>query len=606
MVDENDDEGERPAVNANWSAVIITDGAEEWIECAARVFAGTPKDFKVDADWADHIDIDKVTRRMSKTELSTLCSKTRHCTPVDGAKSSKAEYAEALMRTFSGPSLPRGGVHICHPGFAVGYDTEMRNPAWTAYRLKTSEQRAVDNSRKTFILDPSLLKAGVAQTAQAEYTNTNFDKGHLAPSLAMSFNRKYLQGIDRSPWRSSYYCSNIAPQCDVLNQRAWQTMEDAMQDFSSDAARKDDDVVYVVTGVSYWNRDQPRRWSGQLGECWLFCPPCGKECGCVECPPGEYVNVPTFYWKVACNPEKGGAEVVIAENDPESNHIGEDEGWPSSIFEDYTPRELERFFGIDLNLPAECTKKKTLDGFDIDWRGDKQPPPQVPTKEHRIGKFQMNIVGIGGQRVILGEQIWLHFTFPFGAAGDKHRTLVIAPPIDHVQSDKEDAIWQADCSNIFAHNLPPVKKCEVGKDTRLTFDGPIKGGTFVFSMLMTAPKVPPPPEAFWSASMIGGRNFKPTLVNPGFQLVRSLSKAWENRWKRWNSGKKKPSTKKPSTKGTKTTPTTTRKPQPSGSRRRSARGSDVSESEEPWLEVDPQYMEDLWSSDDDAEWVPPR
>lgn len=55
-------------------------------------------------------------------------------------------------------------------------------------------------------------RRGIKQTSPQSYRNTGFDKGHLAPSLAMSFQKDKLKKIDRSPWISSYYASNIAPQ----------------------------------------------------------------------------------------------------------------------------------------------------------------------------------------------------------------------------------------------------------------------------------------------------------------------------------------------------------------------------------------------------------
>lgn len=53
---------------------------------------------------------------------------------------------------------------------------------------------------------------GVFQGGSFPARNSGFDKGHLAPSLALSFRREKLIKAERSPWRASYYASNIAPQ----------------------------------------------------------------------------------------------------------------------------------------------------------------------------------------------------------------------------------------------------------------------------------------------------------------------------------------------------------------------------------------------------------
>eukprot|EP00913_Durusdinium_trenchii_P031758 g29743.t1 len=111
----------------------------------------------------------------------------------------------------------------------------------------------------------------------------------------MSFQRDELKKLKRSPWKSSYYASNIAPQHDKMNQRCWQTLEEALHKYAEELP-KSVPGVYVVSGVGYWNRDEPRRWDAD-GECHLRCL-CGDECGCRNCT-DTYVTVPTFYWILA-------------------------------------------------------------------------------------------------------------------------------------------------------------------------------------------------------------------------------------------------------------------------------------------------------------------
>lgn len=41
----------------------------------------------------------------------------------------KSKVVKTLAGSFMGPDLPADGVRMCHPGIAMGYDTEMRNPA---------------------------------------------------------------------------------------------------------------------------------------------------------------------------------------------------------------------------------------------------------------------------------------------------------------------------------------------------------------------------------------------------------------------------------------------------------------------------------------------
>jgi len=195
------------------NGVSITKKALDWIECSSRLLAGVPSDLRTGDPWG-----------------SDLKGKTSY-------------LPEEL-----GPDLPEEGVRICHPGIAMGFDTVMKNPAWCAYRLNTKEQQDTDNARRGFNLDPALKAAKIDQTSADDYTNSGFDKGHLAPSLAMSFNRQPLMKKKKSPWLSSYYDTNIAPQYAEMNQRSWQTIEGALHDYSAKGGKfADDHDIFVIT-----------------------------------------------------------------------------------------------------------------------------------------------------------------------------------------------------------------------------------------------------------------------------------------------------------------------------------------------------------------------
>ncbi|CAJ1332666.1 unnamed protein product, partial [Effrenium voratum] len=199
---------------------------------------------------------------------------------------------------------------------------------WCAYRLNPSEQRETDNDRKSFELDPSLKEAGIEQTSPNDYRNSGFDKGHLAPSLALSFRREKLIKAERSPWRASYYASNIAPQLANMNQRSWQTLEDALHDYAEALPVAHADV-FVVAGLGYWNRELPRMWEDGT-ECSTEC--VADDLDCQPCT-DDYITVPTFFWKAACDPSLGSF-AMIAENDPSSDELeGSSGGWPPSVFQ---------------------------------------------------------------------------------------------------------------------------------------------------------------------------------------------------------------------------------------------------------------------------------
>ena len=62
--------------------------------------------------------------KQTKSELLSLCEQRG----VD-CSGKKSEVIKALVSSFLGPDVPSDGVRMCHPGIAMGYDTELKNPA---------------------------------------------------------------------------------------------------------------------------------------------------------------------------------------------------------------------------------------------------------------------------------------------------------------------------------------------------------------------------------------------------------------------------------------------------------------------------------------------
>ncbi|CAK8986035.1 unnamed protein product [Durusdinium trenchii] len=483
---------------------ILTNKAEEWVECASRLLLDTPESLRSASDWTGRA---KLSSKNTKEEILEMCEQR-------GVECSgrKADVIKALVSSFLGPDVPEQGVRMCHPGIAMGYDTEMRNPAWCAYRLNPEEQRATDNDRKSFELDPALKAAGIQQTSPQSYTNTGFDKGHLAPSLAMSFQRDELKKLKRSPWKSSYYASNIAPQHDKMNQRCWQTLEEALHKYAEELP-KSVPGVYVVSGVGYWNRDEPRRWDAD-GECHLRCL-CGDECGCRNCT-DTYVTVPTFYWKAACDPDSRSSFAVIAENDPESGSLeGGKAGWPPSAFKTYSVQNLQTFFGINLNFPDECNPSEAVD-LVPKWNTG-NGAPLVPS-DSKNGKLSISLMKLGGKRVMYKEQVWLHFESAFGPSSDFHDAFTLEPP---PPSSADTPGWKADCNSLIAQQLPKLKSCsQSGSNIALKFSQPSKGGTFLFTLSLDAP-AGPLAHNNWTARVAGKGIPEMVAMGRGFELLPS-------------------------------------------------------------------------------------
>lgn len=103
---------------------------------------------------------------------------------------------------------------IRNDGFIVGYDEQRRNPRWVAYRLAPVNADTPTRS-DNFKID----RRTRARVDQAEFTNTGYDRGHMAPSAAIG----RVLGPDSQ--QQTFFMSNISPQSPTLNRNAWRRLE---------------------------------------------------------------------------------------------------------------------------------------------------------------------------------------------------------------------------------------------------------------------------------------------------------------------------------------------------------------------------------------------
>lgn len=122
-------------------------------------------------------------------------------------------------------------------GYAVGYDEGMRNPAWVAYRLHYRSDGTTAKRAESFEVDPRT----VARTTSGDYTDSGFDRGHMAPNHAIG-----LAHGPEAQWET-FRMSNIVPQAPALNQGPWRILE---QEIANDWLPKHE-TLWVITGPVY-------------------------------------------------------------------------------------------------------------------------------------------------------------------------------------------------------------------------------------------------------------------------------------------------------------------------------------------------------------------
>jgi len=120
--------------------------------------------------------------------------------------------------------------------YIVAYDPATKNPAWVAYRLHWPETFVGPKRPSGFRKDRRLNSS----IGSDDYTNTGYDRGHLAPSYGI--------GVCYGKWgqRETFLMSNVAPQTPGMNRGPWRLLEEtAVKLWTYDS------TVWVVTGPVY-------------------------------------------------------------------------------------------------------------------------------------------------------------------------------------------------------------------------------------------------------------------------------------------------------------------------------------------------------------------
>lgn len=102
-----------------------------------------------------------------------------------------------------------------HKGFTVSYNSALLIPNWVAWELTDTEASAEITSRTDeFLPDPDVRGR---QADTRDYSNTGYDRGHMAPAADMKW--------DRQAMVESFYMTNICPQDRLLNAGLWLELE---------------------------------------------------------------------------------------------------------------------------------------------------------------------------------------------------------------------------------------------------------------------------------------------------------------------------------------------------------------------------------------------
>lgn len=140
-----------------------------------------------------------------------------------------------LPKRLPGCSAPDDITVLNKHGFVVGYSPSLRHPVWVAYKVHKVGDDIPPPRPTTFKPDPAANNS----PQHKEYAKTGYDRGHMAPNLAIA--TRY----GKAAQQQTFLTSNICPQRPGLNQGPWCDLEFRISDLWT--ARYND--VWVITGA---------------------------------------------------------------------------------------------------------------------------------------------------------------------------------------------------------------------------------------------------------------------------------------------------------------------------------------------------------------------
>ena len=124
---------------------------------------------------------------------------------------------------------------VTHLGYTASYNHRTLVPDWVAYELTAEEVEGNFKTQCSFSRDPDVRSP---KASREDYSNTGWDKGHMAPRADMKWSERALI--------ESYYFTNICPQNHSMNAGAWNRIEQLAR---RNARRYG--AVYIVCGPMF-------------------------------------------------------------------------------------------------------------------------------------------------------------------------------------------------------------------------------------------------------------------------------------------------------------------------------------------------------------------
>lgn len=135
------------------------------------------------------------------------------------------------------PLIKKGDVILVYSGFIVNYNNQRLIPNWVAYELTSAEVDGQVPRASGFSMD---LNYKGAQAMREDYSNSGWDKGHMAPAADMKWSQQSMY--------ESFFLTNICPQNHDLNGKDWQSLEKLCRTWAKEYGK-----IYIVCGPVVYN-----------------------------------------------------------------------------------------------------------------------------------------------------------------------------------------------------------------------------------------------------------------------------------------------------------------------------------------------------------------
>ncbi|MEZ5009303.1 MAG: DNA/RNA non-specific endonuclease [Chitinophagales bacterium] len=121
---------------------------------------------------------------------------------------------------------------VHHEAFSLSYNEEHEQANWVVHVVSKDIFHGNVSRTNDFRLDP---KVSTVTADSADYWDSGYDRGHLAPSADFRWSKKALS--------ESYFYSNMSPQVPELNREIWAKLENLVREWVFE-----NNELVVVTG----------------------------------------------------------------------------------------------------------------------------------------------------------------------------------------------------------------------------------------------------------------------------------------------------------------------------------------------------------------------